>query len=721
MATIPMGNFGQSVAQPQRAPRAVPNTAASEAIGRLAQTVQGVALDQVAAQTRLDEKERADKEKADALDAAMSFETSARMKSADLADRVRSGLIPPEDAHAIWNDEVATMRESTVGRLGMSDAGRAARRHAEQLNMGALLQLQAAGRDAQQASAAAKADATLDSLGKLAVLPGEDVEKQIARADQLYPFMAQTAGINPAAASKRLQDWKDRTRFDRARLDLESVRRDGAGIEAFLKRLDEGGDLAGRLDPERRVSLVQAAEGARWQLQQAAEHAADKREKAAERAIGAVTRQIESAVPLSAQAWEDLRSAVQGTSFASQFNALVTQERETQNVLRQPIDKQEQYLQEREAALADKGGTLVDRANLQRIRSALEANKKQLEEAPLLAVQRLTGRAVQPVDLQDLLQPGGVHRAAQLFADRTTTLQAMAKQFGGRVGRQPLLPQEQQTLVAVLNRAAPSESVQLFGALRAAIDDDDSYKAVMQQIAPDSPVRARAGILAASGKTVMLERNLVSDDLRVSSARVAETMLVGEGILNKTRAQKGEDGQARSLFAPSRDAFAATFADAVGDLYRGRPGAQEGDLQAAYAWYVGRAAELGRTASTPSDVDAKLAKQAVTATMGAVVNFNGQGHVRAPLGMSADDFQIKVREQFNAEAKDRGLPPAQAAMFDHYGLVNYRRDGQFVLTLGGLPVIDPKRGTPLVLDLEPRPFSGSRYRSNTDLIPKGKP
>jgi hypothetical protein len=419
---------------------------------------------------------------------------------------------------------------------------------------------------------------------------------------------------------------------------------------------------------------------------------------------------------VTVEGWQELRIKVEGTAFASDFNALVTQEREVQQVLRMPIGQQETYVQQREVKLAQDGGTMLDRANLQRIKATMETNKKELEQAPLLAAQRLMGRKFAPLNLADLLAPGGAHRAAEVFADRTATLQGMSRQFGVRVGQKPLLPQEKEALSAGLDMASPTEAVSLFGALRAAIDDDSTYRAAMQQLAPDSPVKARAGILAAAGKHITLQDNLITDDVRVPGTKVAQTMLAGELILNRTKKQKAEDGQARTLFTPPREAFSQSFADEVGNLYRGRPGAQEQDLQAAYAYYVGKAAELGKTSD--GAVDSALAKEAVTATLGAVVNVNGQGQVKAPLGMSSSEFEAKAREQFAQEIRRRNLPAAMLNEWPHYGLQDYRRDGTYVLTVGGQPVVDPATRAPVVIDLDPPPPSGLRYRSAADLVPR---
>ncbi|RZL06813.1 MAG: hypothetical protein EOP40_16975 [Rubrivivax sp.] len=490
-----------------------------------------------------------------------------------------------------------------------------------------------------------------------------------------------------------------------------------AALDAFAHRL-ESGDLVGVLDPDKRTVLIKEAESYKWQLQQSSQHDADKREKTAERAVSAAVRQIESAVPLSIDAWDDLRAKVQGTPFAADFNALVTQEREAQKVLRLPAGEQEQYVQQREAALAQKGGTMVDRANLQRIRTAIDTNRKELEQAPLLAAQRLYGKQMEPLNLGDLLQAGGTHRAAEIFADRSVTLQAMAKQYGPSVRQRPLLPQEQSALVSMVEAAGPSQATQLFGALRAAIDDDDTYRAAMQQIAPDSPVKARAGLLAAAGKSITLQDNLIAGDVRVPSGKVAQTMLAGEALINRSKRQKSEDGQARTLFAPPREQFAEAFSAVVGNLYRGRPAAQEGDLQAAYAYYTGKAAETGQLAD--GGIDSKLAKEAATATLGDLVDFNGRGTVKAPLGMTADQFKTRMSERFAELVTTEKLPASVLGFYSHYGALNYGRDGTYVLTLGDAPVINPRTGRPVVIDLEPPPASGARYRSSVDLIP-GQP
>jgi hypothetical protein len=509
MPSIPMGNFGQSTIQPGRAPRLSADggekRVLGEALAAAGKQLGDTATARIAADTKetLDELER--QQSNDAATASLKFESAAKSKLMDYSARVESGQIEPDEADRLWREEVSQLRADTVGGLRTSLGGRTGTRIADAASLRAdrvieatSLQLGAAVHSAKQGRFAAQAAGALDELGKQAVMPGEDIGSIFSKADAVFPVMAQRAGVSPEKAAEKLQTWKDNARFQRARIDLVGSRRSLESLDAFTQRL-ESGDLAGTLDADKRTMLVKEAESHRWQIQQAQQHAIDKREKVAERAVGAVTRQIEAAVPVTVEAWQDLRTKVEGTAFSADFNALVGQEREVQKVLRLPVGQQEAYVQQREAALMQDGGTMADKANLQRIKATIETNKKELEQAPLLAAQRLLGRKVEPLNLADLLAPGGTHRAASLFADRAATLQAMSRQFGAKVGERPLLPQEKDALVAGLELASPSEAVTLFGSLRSAIDDDVTYRAAMQQLAPDSPVKARAGILAASG------------------------------------------------------------------------------------------------------------------------------------------------------------------------------------------------------------------------------
>lgn len=714
MGKIDIGRFGGFVPQSGQTPTASATNfgdtsgGLDQATQRFGQTLQAVAEPIIKDRKHQDELIARSK----AGDGLLNYEIASKTLVESIRDRVEKGELPLEKARLELETGLQQIKAPQFGEDHLHLA--------EQYGLGAKrLSFQASSAvdqvvdTAQRGELKSKFASGLDQLGKLALMPGSSVDKVMQQADAVSAF-GRSAGLSEAEVGKTVQTFKDNTRFKLAQNDLIGARRDPAGLDAFQKRLEEG-DLSATLDPDKKVALIREVDTYRFQAQNAAQRSLDKREKLAERAITATTRQIETGLPLTAEGWVTLRSTVEGTPYAGDFNRIVEQERSTQQVLRMPMAEQQQYVLEREAQLAQ-GGTLVERANLDRIKNTIDKNKKQLEAEPLTAAARLYGRAMPALDPGDLLQPGGTGRAATIFADRAVTLSAMRQQFGSQVGAKPLLPAEAQLITKALDGASPANATQLFGALRGAIEDDDMYRAAMQQLAPDAPVKARAGMLAAMDRTVTTQTNLMSADVQVSSARVAETMLAGEQILNKTKGEKAGDGKTHSLFVPDRGEFSASFADAVGSLYRSRPGAQEGDLQAALAYYVGKAAETGRTSRTPKDVDTSLVKEAITTTLGAIVDMNGHGQVKAPLGMTGSEMQTKMRARFSEMVSEQGLPPSAVAAFDFYGAVNYRRDGQYLLTLGGVPVLD-KAGAPMVVDLDPMPYTGTRYRRAADQIP----
>src|SRR3546814_14248499 len=112
--------------------------------------------------------------------------------------------------------------------------------------------------------------------------------------------------------------------------------------------------------------------------------------------------------------------------------------------------------------------------------------------------------------------------------------------------------------------------------LRQAIGSDDAYNAVMQQIAPDAPLKAHAGQLAV----------LPGGD------KVASLILRGEALLaSKEGKQKWP--------MPADKIFTAAFIDIAGDAYQAPPNDQPRYLYAARAVYAEYAAQDRATEPGP--------------------------------------------------------------------------------------------------------------------------
>src|ERR1051325_8815630 len=114
---IPTGNFGNSVAAPQQAARVSASTAVAEAVQDLGQTVTGIAVDQMARQTRVDQIQMQEETRRRDLEertAAARVRTTTLNDMADLQDAVSRGIvdgsIAKDKAAETWTTQVQALR-----------------------------------------------------------------------------------------------------------------------------------------------------------------------------------------------------------------------------------------------------------------------------------------------------------------------------------------------------------------------------------------------------------------------------------------------------------------------------------------------------------------------------------------------------------------------------------------------------------------------------------
>ncbi|HCY61540.1 MAG TPA: hypothetical protein DHV59_01590 [Oxalobacteraceae bacterium] len=681
------------VAEPSKQALVPQDNQVSNALGRLGATGMQIA-DQMLQEKR---QEQEDMARAKGANAALDHEIFVKNTTQDISDRVARGELPYKDAQdelrkALGSQKLPAIEGLHPAYLESLDRGFKRQAAAAEFTIGKVVE------GAQRAEFKGQFGATLDKLGKLAGMPGADVDKIIQQADLIIP-LAKKAAIPDDVLGKTLQDWKDKTWTNHATQRAMQAKDDLAGLQKLEHDLTAAdGYYSQRLDTDKRNTILRGVINDRIRIENRAQADIDRREAKAEKVIGQMDAQIASGIPMTPDMALTWLAKVKGTAYEADFQQRIQEEDQVQKVLRLPIDQQKTFLQQKEAALLTNGGTPRDKANLARLKTVIESNTQQLQNAPLLFVQNRTGQPVAPLDLRTLLDPNAAGGLSSQMSERVATISAMRKEYGPQVKMNPLLPQEAKALVSLLDEASPKQQAMLFSTLRGAFNDDSAYTAAVMQIAPDSPVKAVAGVLTAARHSITLESKWYGTDSVAASTDVAETLLLGESMVNKTAGQKAQDGSGKSLFLPPRAAFNNQFATTVGDAYRGRIKAQEVDLQLAYAYYVGRAAQTGRLVASEKDVDAALLKESIAATIGELVDFNEKGKVTAPLGITKDRFEKKIADAFVQAVKDNGLPESLAYQFDNYGLAHYH-GSTYVPTLGGKPVLNPKTLAPLVLDI----------------------
>ena len=405
-------------------------------------------------------------------------------------------------------------------------------------------------------------------------------------------------------------------------------------------------------------------------LQQKAEMAQLRNEAKAERTLGKINAQISSGIPATDEMWKQWGSQVRGTPAQAEFNELIKQEVDTQKILRLPIDQQITAINAKTAKLQTEGGTVTDATNLNRLSRAVDASAKMMSDSPVDYFQQRLGGDVTPIDLNspDL---------GAVLTDRVSAIQGMQQKFGSTVAMKPLLPQEAKQISAQLAEMSPEQQSQLFATLHSAMGDDKAYSGAMQQIAPDSPIRALTGLLAGKQRSMITNTNWFRPDDVVTSGDVAKTMALGESILNKSKTEKGADGKGASFPLPKQADFQLELNKQLGNVFAGQPQSYQLAAQAVKSYYTGAAAEKGNVSG---EVDRSLLRQAIKASVGEVVDFNG-GETLAPWGMPGHTFRDVATERLVGTMKAQGMSEADIATADALTLRQYK-DGIYYVMQG---------------------------------------
>lgn len=680
---IPTGNFGNVTLEVAPTPDF---SAPTEALVRGTKQV----ADQVA-------RNREAFQEAGAATAYSNYRSQLDDTATQLADDISTGKVSYDEANTEWekraaqvkpaaaqlDNRAAAMTQATLYQNAKDQARRALTPHIYA---------------ARQQAGVAQFDQFLDNQAKQAAKPGADVDA-INASGEAYGAKAREYGIPEHIVAGKVQAFKDANWFNNAM--QRAVEADGnlAGLHSVLHDLtDPKGMYADKLDAPKRAALQASVQNQIDHIELRAQAAADRREARAQRALVQVERQISSAIPSTADMRADWANTVHGTSAQADFDELMATEHEVQQTLKMPIGDQVRMVQEKEAALLQGGGAVAQGANVARLKNAVESNVKLLTQAPLVYGEERLGDKNVPLGLNDLTSDSGRAQAGVVLNERASRIRALSRQFQAPVPMRPLLPDEAKQLGGALQSASPQQAADLFGTLADAAGSPDIYRGMMQQIAPDSPVRASAGLLAQKQRELVMASHWYKPDETVASTDVAATMLEGDRLLNRSSTAKAEDGKAQTkLVLPETKLLQDRFAREVGTAFAGRPQAAEIAFQNAQAYYAGRVAQTGQIAKGTDDVDGNLVREAVRATLGGVVDFNSRGDVVAPWGMNDDDFKDRAFRALAAESKRRGNEwnDAQRSLV---GLTNGPADGVYGVTIGQRLMLDDG-GNPVLIDL----------------------
>ena len=253
---IPMGDFGNAVAQPSRAAQIRTPDALGAATDSLLGTVQQVQQQEAAAQTRLDERHRIAQ-----ASLALARSSNALHDAHDEVSRgVLDGSIPTAKAAAEFQGRATKIREAAVDGHGEYDRAQMEAHFTGQIGtlgraLGTVVQRR------KQTENAASLDAFGEEMQREAVRAGPG--KVVERYGSLVDFLGADAGLNDAQRAKLKQGFSEKAHasfYDAAGVGA-LTNGDDASLGALVAKLK--GKDGDPLDPTKRAQLIHQFFG--WQ------------------------------------------------------------------------------------------------------------------------------------------------------------------------------------------------------------------------------------------------------------------------------------------------------------------------------------------------------------------------------------------------------------------------------------------------------------------------
>lgn len=225
--------------------------------------------------------------------------------------------------------------------------------------------------------------------------------------------------------------------------------------------------------------------------------------------------------------------------------------------------------------------------------------------------------------------------------------------------------------------------------------DPQIYQAALQQIRPDSPVTAMAGMYLGIDRQMTTDTHWFKSNDAVSPEYVAQNLLEGEALLNPTKATKKENGIGKMFpmppdGTPNQPGLRAAFNDYVGDSFRGQPQAADQAYQAYRSFYAAEAAKKGDYSGA---LDSDIAQKSVKSVIGAVIE-SGKNKVVAPWGMDETSFNDEAKIRYDDLKKLYSLP----SDYSDVSLESTGETGTYRAQVGNGYLVDDKH-KPIVIRL----------------------
>jgi len=594
---IPIGNFGNVVAEPQRQVMARDNGAVGDALGNVSRALNGAVQDMQHVELQ---RQRAQ--------AGLGLATATN-KGHDLADEigrdVTDGKLPaaqavPEFRRRMGEFTGEITKDFTVDQRTVIDE------HLTKSNGQLERHLNGIAIARTQSETGANLLGMSEQFQRAAM---RDLPGAIKQWDSAVDTMGPAAGWDPAKIASAKQSFKESASYNFADATLEGAAQTGnADLVRAAREKIEGPD-GEILDPARRTALITKAYGYEQGIAAAAVREAERakreqeaRENKARDALKDARDLVLNGRYMSTDYISEISALTAGTSAAPAVQELVRSQAAVAGFASLPLSQQTALIEQRRAAGSTPGaGVSPDQEkvtdNMERI---MEAGKKAYAENPWTAAQE---RGVIPrapaAPMNDI--PGAMAVLAERMK-QISTVEAAAEQ---KVS--PLQPQEAETIGRLVQALPPDQQSSALAGLGKMIGDGDRLAALARQIDAKDKVLATAMMIG---------------DLSTTQGRY-----VSELVIKGARAIKDK---AILIDEHKETGWRGAIAKEIGDAFPNQE-VRDRMIDAAYYVQAGFAAE-----GSGNDTS-----RAIRLVAGRIVDHNGS-KIPLPRGMEEGDFDKRI-------------------------------------------------------------------------------
>ncbi|MES1979725.1 MAG: hypothetical protein V4451_16925 [Pseudomonadota bacterium] len=685
MAKIPMGDFGNTTAQPgprdrvntDAAPTVDPKAygsgigAALEAVGTTGMTIAASDIATQQAEERRLAREREAEAKANAKEAARvkALTTTAQVVNGlgDLHDEIDNGLrsntIDKSQAVETFTTKAEKLKATALENVDDAHRGLVEATLLDNLGKGKQ-QVNKMVQTRDRSDIMAGGLSYIEEMQRYAARGPKQADEAINNVRTFWTATGPMAGEDPAAAAKRVQSFVEHVRSRQA---SEMVNVDPRNAMKLLKNPD----FLPEIDPDKRTTLIHAADTAVLRAENRAEIQAQAWDRKMEKEWKAVSTVFDAGKSLEPSYAADVLKKFKGTPYEASLRSMMADSPQNSAFASKPIATQTATLLELQGKLNTNGATPEDIKSYEQKDKAHKATLKDIKEDPYkAAAERGVITEITPLSL-DLKQ-----LPAQLAA-RAQAAQVVSTWTGKP---ESLFRPAEAAKVAEVLAALPTKD--RAGAISgiAKTMTQGQMRAFAQQMGAKDDSLAGAAILAAQ-------------NAKTNSGRlVSELLLTGVDAQKEKRVPWPSGQSQENIRAEIEKLNDGAFAT---------PSAQRAAGDVAFSIYAGVLAEGG----TPS------IKQAVNLATGGIMEMNGQKIIK-PWGWTDGQVLKSLRDVGEPQISSltagrpvkvggKDLTAAELAkLMPGAQLGPSPKPGAYTVSIGGRMVMAPS-GKPLYVPLTP--------------------